>query len=59
MAALSAATSILLFRLLRRAIAEPIAILAAAFWAFDPASIPSSPNQAWKMVWWPFQWSYS
>lgn len=35
MAALSAATSILLFRLLRRVIAEPIAILAAAFWAFD------------------------
>jgi hypothetical protein len=35
MAALSAATSILLFRLLRRVIAEPIALLAAAFWAFD------------------------
>ncbi|MFO7585884.1 MAG: hypothetical protein R6W69_14245 [Anaerolineales bacterium] len=35
MAALSAATSILLFRLLRRVIAGPIAMLAAAFWAFD------------------------
>lgn len=35
MAALSAATSILLFRLLRRVVAEPIALLAAAFWAFD------------------------
>ncbi len=35
MAALSAATSILLFRLLRRVITEPIAILAAAFWAFN------------------------
>ncbi|MDX9992981.1 MAG: hypothetical protein RBS68_13155 [Anaerolineales bacterium] len=35
MAALSAATSILLFRLLRRVLAEPIALLAAAFWAFS------------------------
>lgn len=35
MAALSAATSILLYRLLRRVIAEAIALLAAAFWAFS------------------------
>lgn len=35
MAALSAATSVMLFRLLRRVLAEPIAMLAAAFWAFD------------------------
>jgi hypothetical protein len=35
MAALSAATAILLFRLLKTVIAEPIALLAAAFWAFD------------------------
>ena len=35
MAVLSAATSILLFRLLRKQFAEPIAMLAAAFWAFD------------------------
>ncbi|MCG2784159.1 MAG: hypothetical protein L6461_03550 [Anaerolineae bacterium] len=35
MAALSAATSILLYRLLRRVIAEPIALLAASFWAFS------------------------
>lgn len=35
MAALSAATAILLFRLLRRIITEPIAMLAAAFWALD------------------------
>lgn len=35
MAALSIATSILLFRLLRQVVAEPIALLAAGFWAFD------------------------
>jgi hypothetical protein len=35
MAALSAATSILLYRLLRRILAQPVAMLAAAFWAFD------------------------
>lgn len=35
MAGLSAATSILLYRLLRQAIAEPIAMAVAAYWAFD------------------------
>jgi hypothetical protein len=35
MAALSVATSILLFRLLKKAIGEPIAMLAASFWAFN------------------------
>src|SRR5512147_288860 len=35
MAALSVTTSILLFRLLKKAIGEPIAMLAASFWAFD------------------------
>jgi len=35
MAALSATTSILLFRLLKKAVGEPIAMLAAAFWAFN------------------------
>lgn len=35
MAALSAATSILLFRLLRQQVAESIAMLASAFWAFN------------------------
>jgi len=35
MAALSATSSILLFRLLKKAVGEPIAMLAAAFWAFS------------------------
>jgi hypothetical protein len=35
MAALSAATSVLLFRLLRKAVAEPVAILAASFWGLS------------------------
>ena len=35
MAALSAATSVLLFRLLRKVVAEPLAMLAAAFWGLS------------------------
>ena len=35
MAALSAVTSILLFRLLRKAISEPVAILGASFWGLS------------------------
>ncbi len=35
MAAINAATSVLLFRLLKKAVAAPIAMLAAAYWAFD------------------------
>jgi hypothetical protein len=35
MAALSVTTSILLFRLLKKATGEPIAMLAASFWAFN------------------------
>lgn len=35
MAAISAATSILLFRLLRKAVAEPVAMLAASFWGLS------------------------
>jgi len=35
MAAISAATSVLLFRLLRKAISEPVAMLAASFWGLS------------------------
>lgn len=35
MAGLSAATSVLLFRLLRKVVAEPLAMLAAAFWGLS------------------------
>lgn len=35
MAALSVSTSILLFRLLKKIVGEPIAMLAASFWAFN------------------------
>src|SRR5688572_13750083 len=35
MAGISAATAILLFRLLRKAVAEPVAMLAASFWGLS------------------------
>jgi hypothetical protein len=36
MAVISAATGVLMFRLLRKVIAEPLAILAVLYWTFDP-----------------------